>query len=217
MWSIIGYCLLGLLGLAVAALLLPTVIRLDYREVLTVRVWVLGIPVYRFSSKSTKSFTKPRTVKADKPAKTTPNSWLSELTEKLKTDGVHAVVDEVRWLSHWASGTARQICSAVTLDRLLLQLVVASRDAATTAQDTGRVCAVLYPALTTLQYVVRIRKRAVTVTPDYLATKGRVTVRVVAHACAARLLWVVLHAASSYDARRSHTVKKAEEAQEYGA
>lgn len=213
MWSIIGYCLLGVLGLAVAALLLPTVIRLDYREVLTVRVWVLGIPVYRFSSQST----KPRTAKADKPAKAKPDSWLSKLSAKLKTDGVRAVVEEVQSLARWATGTAREFFSAVTVDRLSLQLVVASRDAATTAQNTGRVCAVLYPALTTLQYAVRIRKRAVTVTPDYLATEGRVTARVIAHACAARLLWVVLHAASSYDARRSYMAKRAEEEQKDGA
>ena len=187
MWSVIGYSLLSVLAVILLLLLLPVFVRMQYREELAVRVFVWGIPVYRYSSKKPKPKAKK---KADKPSKTKEkSSFLEDLSKKLKTDGVGAVVSETKNWANVALGASRRLCRAVTVDRLQLSLVVASEDAAATAQNTGRVCAVLYPSLTAIQSVVRIRHRAVTVTPDYLSETGSVTADITAHAMPIRLLW----------------------------
>ena len=207
MWSVIGYSLLALLGLLVLLLLVPVFVRVQYREELTVCVRVWGIPVYRFPN------AKPRPPQTDKPkttARKQPNTMLTDLSQRLKTDGVRAVAEEVQALARIAGGAARRVVRAITVRRLQLQLIVASCDAATTAQDTGRICAVLYPSLTAIQSVVRIRKREVTVTPDYLAEQGRVTAEVTGHVIPLRILWAALGAVVSYGALRSHNNGKEE-------
>ena len=217
MWSVIGYVLLSLLGLLLLFLILPVYARVRYREELTVTVRVFGIPVYRYcSAKASKGKSKKR---ADKPAEKTQkkkNTFLSDLSARLKSDGVRAVVDEIGALARLADGAFRRVARTVAVDRLQLQLVIASEDAAATAQDTGKVCAVLYPSLTTIQAVIRIRRRAVTVLPDYLGEKSRAEADVLVHALPVRLLGTALWALLSYGALQSHKSAKMKEELENG-
>ncbi len=217
MWSVIGYILLSLLCLLLLLLILPVYARVCYREELTVTVRVLGIPVYRYNSaKAPKEKPKKR---ADKPAgkpKKKKNTLLGDLSARLKDDGVRAVVDDVRALSGFVGGACRRVARAVVVDRLRLQLVIASEDAAATAQDTGKVCAVLYPSLTAIQAVIRIRKRAVTVTPDYLGERSRAEADVQMHTLPIRLLGTALWALLSYGALQSHKSAKTKEELENG-
>ncbi len=214
MWSVIGYSLLSVLAVIVLLLVLPAFVRVQYREELAVRVFVFGVPVYRYSPQAKKPKAKKKT---DKPSKSKEKpSFFRDLSKKLKTDGVGAVVSEVRNLASIVHGAARRVCRAVTVDRLRLALVVASEDAAATAQNTGRVCAILYPSLTTIQSVVRIRHREVTVTPDYLAEKGSVTADVTLHAVPIRLLWAALCTFTAYTRLKDKTVINTREELENG-
>ncbi len=216
MWSIIGYSLLGLLGLLLLLLIAPVLVRVRYREELTVCVRVLGIPVYRYFSNEEPKQKKPKKRK-DKPAgkpkkkKEKKDGFLVDLSKQLKTEGVGAVVATVKALAGLAVGALRRVMKATTVDRLQLQLFVASEDAAKTAQTTGAVCAVLYPSLTALQSVLRIRHRAVTVTPDYLAEKGRVVADVRLHVIPIRMIWAALWTVLKMGAVFDKTKKPKEE------
>ncbi len=198
---IVAYILLGLLGVLAVALLLPISARLEYETELTVCVRVCGVLVYRFYSSN------PRPQKADKPP-TASEDKLHRLSERLKTDGVGTVLAELSALADTAKRFTRYVLRAVTVDRLALQLIIASEDASSTAQNTGRVCALLYPALTTLQAVLRIRRRAVTVVPDYLAQQGRVRADVRAHVIPVRLLPAALCAVRAYISRQRKNTKE---------
>lgn len=224
MWRIIGYGLLGLLALLVLLLLFPIFVRVQYREELTVRVRVLGIPCYRFSSEKGRrksEATAKRKKKAktkDKPAgHNDKHGFLTDLANDLKKDGVSAVLGKLKALAQLAVGSAKRVLRSVTVDRLQLQLFIASEDAATTAIRTGQVCAALYPSLSALQGAVSIRHRAVTVTPDYLAEKGRVAADVKLRVVPIRLLWAALWTVLKLGsiADRDITEKKKEE-QEHG-
>lgn len=217
MWGIIGIVLLCLLGLLVLVLASPIFVRIRYNEELTVCVWVLGIPVYRYSSAKPKR-EKPKK-KADKPKKKTKEekpSFFADLSKRLKTEGVGAVVAEIKALAGLVVGAARRVARAVTVDRLQMELVIASDDAAATAINSGRVCAVLYPSLTAIQSVIRIRHRAVTVVPDYLAEKGRVQADVVLHSFSARLVWAAVRTLISYIALQSRKSTNTKEESENG-
>lgn len=216
-WSVIGIVLLSLLGLLVLLLISPIFVRIRYNEELTVCVWVLGIPVYRYSSGKPKR-EKPKK-KADKPKKKTKEekpSFFADLSKRLKTDGVGAVVAEIKELAGLVIGAARRVAHAVTVDRLQMDLIVASDDAAATAINSGRVCAVLYPSLTAIQSVICIRHRAVTVTPDYLAEKGRAQVDVLLHGFSIRLVWAAVRTLISYIALQSRKSTNTKEESENG-
>ncbi len=220
MWSIIGYSLLALLGLLVLLLILPVFVRLQYQEELTVCVRMFGIPVYRFSSERK----KPDKLKQPKKKKDKPDGkakikkkekektgFLADMAQQFKTEGVSAVLGTVKALAVLAVGALKRVLKSVTVDRLQLQLIIASEDAAATAQNTGKVCAVLYPSLTVLQGVLRIRRRAVTVTPDYLGEKGRVSADVRLHVIPIRILWAALWTVLKFGTVFDHNSKNAKE------
>lgn len=219
MWSVIGIILLSLLGLLGLVLVSPVVARIRYDEELTVCVRVLGIPVYRYSSAKPKR-EKPK--KTDKPAgskkqpKEEKPSFFADLAKRLKSDGVGAAVAELKELANEVVGAVRRVARCVVVDRLQLELVIASEDAAATAINSGRVCAVLYPSLTAIQSVVRIRRRAVTVVPDYLAEKGSVRADILLHSFSVQLVWAALRTLMSYFALQSRKSTKTKEESENG-
>lgn len=203
MWVAVGYIFLGLLSLLLITLVIPAYVQLRFKEELTICVRILGIPVFRFSSDDEK---KTESSKQDEP------STGKAVAASLKSDGVNATVQYVKQLTSLVVNTARRVFSAITVDKLTIQLTVSSSDASQTAQDTGRVCAVLYPAVTALQNVVNIRKREVTVTPDFLAEKGKAELELLAHAMPLKLLFAV----RQYFTARSIIKKENREEVEHG-
>ena len=188
MWEIVGYSIVGIL-LLLLLLLVPVYARgiFDGEFRVCVRVW--GIPVYRYSSKEK----APSSARTDKP------SPLGTVADGLKRDGVGATITYIKELTRVAVGTVRRLIAAVTVDKLCLQLYVTGSDAAQTAENTGRVCAFLYPTVTTLQQtVLRIKKREITVTPDFLGEQGRVSADITAHVIPLRILAVVVWSAVRY-------------------
>lgn len=221
MWGIIGYSLLGLLGLLILLLILPVFVRVRYQDELTVCVRVLGIPVYRYSSSEEKP-DKPEKLKKKKKAKDKPkkekekHGFFADLAKDLKNEGAAAVIRTVKAVVKLATGALKRVLKAVTVDRLQLQLFIASEDAAATAINTGRVCAVLYPALSALQCGMRMRHRAVMVTPDYLAEKGRVIADVRLHVIPIRALWAALWTVLKLGTVMDTMTKKTKEEHEDG-
>ncbi len=211
MAQIVGYVLLGVLALIVLVPAFPVFVRLTFKEELAVTVYVLGIPVFRFSSANSKpKEEKPRPEKAKPPAQDkpeNPNNPLPRLAQQLKTDGVGTVLHTVGELARIAGGAFRRVLRAITVDKLALHLTVAGKDAADTAQTTGKICAVLYPGLSVLQYALRIRNREVTVTPDFLAEKGTARADATAHVVPYRLVWAALWAFLAYRRWNKQLVK----------
>lgn len=215
--AVIGCILLGLLGLILLLPACPVFVRLTFYGELGVTVYVLGIPVYRYSSAEEKEQPPKDTLKADKLSAGKKENPLSSLGVRLKEDGVAATLQYVKKLADIAVSAFKRVLAALTVDRLMLQLFVASGEAADTAQNTGKVCAVLYPALTAIQYVLRIRKRAVTVTPDFLATAGKAEADVLLHAVPYRLLWAAVRAWLDYKKwSKQVTTNTIEEEQQHG-
>ena len=222
MWGIIGYSLLGLLGLLILLLLLPVFVRIRYYEEMTVCVRVLGIPVYRYSSLKEKADKPPRRKKKKDKAekkhkkKQEKQGFFADLTKQFKTEGVAAVLRTVKTVVGLATGALKRVLKSVTVDRLQLQLIIASEDAAATAINCGRVCAVLYPSLSALQCAMRIRRREVTVTPDYLAETGRVMADVRLHVIPIRALWAALWTVFKFGTVLDTKTNKTEEEHNHG-
>ncbi len=207
MLAILGYVLLGIAVLIVLALVIPVGVRVIYDDTLRVTVRAFGLPLITL----TPSERPPKPKAADKPVKPKTGP-LTQLSRTLKADGVGETVRLVQALARIATTAVRRVLSAITVDRLRLQLTVASADASTTAQLHGRVCAVLFPALTTVQAVLKIRHREVTVTPDFLARNGSVRAFVTAHAIPVCLLWAAFMAWVGYrKVQKTHFVKSKEE------
>ncbi len=213
MWVIVGYVLLSLLGLLVLLLLSPVALAVKYRNgELAARVTLYGIPLWRYPQKKQKS---PKTSRSAKKA-TEKASPLNEWTQRLKQKGVFGAAHELQELARLLGGWAGKLAHAVVVDRFWLHLVVASEDASSTAQNVGRVCAVVYPAMTTIQAAVRIRDRRITVVPDYLAEEGSVEGDFKLHLPIWRGVYIALYALTQYTKFNSRNVNNTEEVVENG-
>ncbi len=213
MWAAVGYSFVGLLLLLLILLLIPAKIELHFVKEFTLCIRWLGFRIVHFSSTDeTKKSDSER--EEDKPKK---ESLLQSVANTLKNDGVSATVHYLQQGAALAAGAACRLLAAVTVDVFVVKLIVASSDAAATAQNTGKVCALLYPAVTALQNVVNIRRREVTVTPDFLAEKGQAEVFVKAYALPIRILCVGLSILRQYSVwRRSIKNNRNEEEVGYG-
>ncbi len=204
MWEIFGYCLLGILLLLLVLLIVPVYARLTFSDELHLCVRVWGIPIFRYASNEE---TPQPADKEEKPSK------LRSTAEQLKTDGVGATLRLVEELARLAVGAVHRLIATITVDKLCLQLYVGGSDAAETAENTGKVCAVLYPTVTALQQtVLRIRKRAITVTPDFLAEKGRVEADITVHVIPFRIAMIAIWLAFRYRV----ITKRQKEVSQYG-
>lgn len=188
MWTAVLYSLLGLFLLLLVVLLIPVFLQLDFLGELSLRVRFLGIPVFRYSSDKPSGVVEKSDAKKESD-NAEPSLW-DMVAQTLKNDGVTATVQYIQKGASLVTCAVRKVLRIVTLDKLIIKLTVASEDAAHTAQDTGKICAVLYPSITALQSVLKIRSREVTVTPDFLAEKGKAEIHIAAHAMLLRILWV---------------------------
>ncbi len=214
MWAAVLYGLVGLFLLLLIVLLIPAFLQLDFSEELTFCVRFLGIPVFRFlSDKPSDTKEKAATKKTEDNAE---QSLWKTVAQGLKNDGVASTVYYVQKGASLVTGAVRKLLRIITVNKLVVKLTVASEDAAHTAQDTGKICAILYPAITTLQSVLKIKRREVTVTPDFLAKKGRTEIHVLAHAMPLRLLWVGFGLFRQYSAWQKTIKKENKEEISYG-
>lgn len=102
-------------------------------------------------------------------------STLSAVEHLLREEGLEAVITYYAGLVKLAGTAARRIFRALHISRFRLSVVVSAQDAADTALAYGRACAGIYPASGLLEGLMRVRRRQVMVTPDFL--KGQSEVR----------------------------------------
>ena len=102
----------------------------------------------------------------DKPAKPNP---LKAFWQNEGVDGVIALLKETARI---VSGMFRSIFKHVIIDKLFLQMYIGSGDAAQTANDYGKVCAEVFPALGAICSVMKVRKYDVDLSPDFLANQN---------------------------------------------
>ena len=168
MWVL--YSLLGLLSLLVILLSVPVYGRLTYDGTLSVRIRVLGIPIVLMPRPESESKTpSAKSASTEEKEKEKKPSKLKEMAELLKQDDLGGTLHFIGEVAALAGKTVGRLLRSITVNRLDLQMRIATDDVATTAQRYGQVCSVLYPALALIERWVRIRRRHLRVEPNFLA------------------------------------------------
>lgn len=198
-WAIIGWILLGLLGLLLFLLVCPVFFRISYHGELTARMYVLGIPftlaspskALKKEKKASRSGKKQKSFKKDS-QKGDKKKAQPSVVDMLKEDGPGAVIAYFAAISHLASTALRRLLAALRISRFEVEILLASADAAKTAQNVGRACGVVYPAEAVLQRLTHMKRHRVTVAPDFLSEKGRVDMEIRLHVVPLQGGWVLL-------------------------
>lgn len=192
-WTIVWIVLLSLLGLLVLLLAVPIYLRVTFHGELTVLVRVWGIPFRLYPRKKKPEKEKPPRRKSPKRAasknrescgknpcrfprcsrRTAWGRWFPITPPwpgccRPRRDGSCGPSRWTIWISAWSWRRG---------------------DAAETAQNYGRVCALIFPAEALVESEIRVRRRKVRVMPDFLASKGEADLDIRLHAVPARITW----------------------------
>lgn len=174
MW--VWYSLLGVLVLLIVVLSVPISAHIAYDGKLLIRIRFLGIPITLVPQEEKKSkktsLSKKKKAKTSATKKKKSSSKLKELVELMKQDDLAGTLRFLRAVVRLAAKTIGKLLRSITVKRFDLLVVVASNDAAVTAQRYGKVCGVLYPALASIESVMRIRERDIRIEPNFLMEKS---------------------------------------------
>ena len=174
MW--VWYSLLGVLVLLIVVLSVPVSARIAYEDDLLIRIRFMGIPITlapRAEKKKKKSLPRKKSAKTSTAkSKKKSSSKLKELMKLMKQDDLAGTLHFLREVARLVAKTIGKLLRSITVTRFDLQVLVASNEAAVTAQHYGKVCGVLYPALASIESVVRIRERNICIEPNFLMEKS---------------------------------------------
>ncbi len=200
MWAV--YSLLALLGLVLLAVLLllfvPLGARIAYDGELQVRLRVLGIPITLLpAKKGDSSAEKPPPKPKKKAAGPSKGQQLKqELSTAFRQDGLGATLQYLGELARLAKSALGRLLHSITVDKLTLEMLLATGDAAETAKLYGTVCGAVYPLLAAVSGPLRIKKRALRIEPNFLLPQSGVQFDVRLHVrvyqAVAAALWLLL-------------------------
>ena len=209
-WLIIGGILLFLLLL----LLLPVHLYAAFQGELLVRVRYLFIVKQLFPSKAK----KPEKGKKDTSVKKAKDKKKEEkeqpsFGQMLREDGVSATLSYYKNLASLAATGVKKLLHVLVVDNLDVKLCIAAPDAAQTALEYGKVCAAVYPAQALLETVIKVKKRTVSIAPDFLREEGEAAFAVHLHVTPLRLIGAATGLVIQY---LVHTVKDVKNNQDGG-
>ena len=187
------YIILGIIAFILLLLIIPLNLKITFDGNLKIRVRYLfiGLTLYPVPEKPSK--TEKQVAKGEKRArKKVQHEAVSTLEEMLQEEGVAATIKYFSEIARLAGTAAKRFMRALTIDRLCLNVIVASEDAAQTATDYGKACAVIYPAEVVIESTMHVRHRKISITTDFLREKGKVNGEIRLHGIPIRILWIVL-------------------------
>ncbi len=195
---------LSVLGVVLLIALAPITLRAAFDGELLVRLRIYGIP-YTIAPRKKRKRAKAagrksgkiskKAIKADK--KRRKNDPLS-ISQMLKEDGVGAVLAYLKGMASLMNTLVRRILNAITVDRFHLSLTVAGGDAAETALLHAAACSIVFPTLSSMQYVLKIRRREVRIQPDFVNGENQASFDIRLRSCPARILWAGLRFLVAY-------------------
>lgn len=131
----------------------------------TFKIRYAGITVYK--TKPEDGQTAVQDGEKSEPTKRQEKSFFKKLTDK---KGFTGAVKEVFGLLSAVFSCVGKTLKRLKIKRFVLDIVVASDDAASTAISYGAVCSAVYPVLTLLSTAVGVKLKNVSITADFNAT-----------------------------------------------
>lgn len=91
----------------------------------------------------------------------------------LKKRGLSGFIDLLKDIVNVSSFALKKILRNVKINHFVLKVNVVSEDSAATAIRYGQVCAILYPLISSLKSIVRIKDPCIEVYPDFKNTTSK--------------------------------------------
>lgn len=173
--KIIGWVLLGLIGLVFAALCVRVKLNIEYSDDNTsvlLKYLFLKIPIYPSEKKAEPKIkqSEPEPIEAGVSKEPKGNSNLPELLKTFyHAEGVDGLKLLMRRTGDYLGTFFSGILRGVVIDDLVLDVCCAKGDAAQTAIYYGEVSSVIFPVLGSIASRCKMKRYDINVYPDFLA------------------------------------------------
>lgn len=165
------YILLALALLITFLCLLKLRFTAEYHEKLTLKLKVLffefTLVPYDKKKKKKRKKKVPKTKKEKTDTKTKKEkkpSLVKKLSDKKGVEGLFSILTEIVQL---ATSTLKGLFTSIVIEHFDLSLTVVGEDAADTALKYGKLCGVVYPAVSVICSTAKCEDYNVNVTPDF--------------------------------------------------
>lgn len=156
-------------ALLAAILFLPVGAGISFKESFVIKVKLWGLRVYSFDLSEKEK--KEETEKEPQPEQTATEkkeSFFGKLKAKF---GFAGAVKQIFELALSVLSHIKKLLRHIKINKVILNLTVASSDAATTALEYGALCAAAYPVLALLSSVGNIKYKSVNINSDFNSDK----------------------------------------------
>ena len=158
--SVIG----GIFLIFAIVLACPVIADIQFKDSFVVKIKVLGIPITVFPQKE-----KPQSEEKKKKPKEEKEKTgkFSKIKGILESKGLSGLLDFFKELAGVAAGTGKKLFSHLVIYQLSVDISISNEDAAKTAIQYGRACAVVYPAMSMITTVAKCKQSHVCVIADF--------------------------------------------------
>lgn len=166
----IALIIIGMLLLIITAILfLPIDAVIKFKEELFLKVKFSGLRVYRLKQDEEEVTTHQKTEQSKKADSEPKNENLAvSYFKKLKDKyGFSGAVRQLLGFARDLLPHIRKLLKHIKFKRVIFDIVIAEDDAAKTAIEYGRICAVAYPLLSALEAIANIKYKAINITSDF--------------------------------------------------
>ena len=158
------------IALVIILLLCPVVIKVDFKESFKVQLRYLFIFYTVYPQKEKKQNKKEKNTET-KPQKTETKKeeqqTVSDIRRIIKKEGISGFFEVLGDIGRIVLKLPVYIQKKLKISKLYLDISVSSDNAADTAVNYGKVCAVAYPALSVITGIFKYRSLSVSIYPDF--------------------------------------------------
>lgn len=101
-------------------------------------------------------------------------SVANSIRDKIKVNGISEFIDMIKEISKLFLGIFKKLFSHIIIDRIYLNLVISSNDAADTAMKYGYACSVIFPAMNIITNTSKCKSKTLKIVPNFSNNEDKV-------------------------------------------
>ncbi|HCC34393.1 MAG TPA: hypothetical protein DEQ02_01665 [Ruminococcaceae bacterium] len=161
------YIALGIIAFFVILLVSPVHMRVSYRGALKITVRYLFVRLNLTKEKLSRTGHKKKPSHTPKPHKKKENKFISDAKDILRDQGLSEFVSYIIEIVKLVFSKSKMILAHTQVRKFYLRIHFSGEDAASTAMEYGILCALIYPALSGVSHMVKLKKYELELIPDF--------------------------------------------------
>ncbi len=160
------YILIAVLLVLFLITLMPLGIKAKFKNKVYCDLKIGFIKIRLLPEQPKKKKTEKKTIERKKKTENQKEKEIS-LKKLFKQNGVSGIINILKKIASLAAGALKDVFKHIIIRELIIDVVVGGDDAAETALSYGKICSVVYPAVSTITRICVCKSFNVLVSPDF--------------------------------------------------